>query len=129
MKCPECGAETEVFDSRPGGCAGTVHVKPQLVYRRRRCVACGHRFTTHEKPVGEWEGADIEPTNPLERLSHELDVVLMRYEKASRDEARTLGRAVILLEQVTTAVARAYRDSAASETAPKKPRSRVGGAT
>jgi transcriptional regulator NrdR family protein len=46
MKCPECGAETAVIDSRPA--LGTVR-------RRRECTACGHRFTTREVNQEDWE--------------------------------------------------------------------------
>ena len=41
MKCPECGAWTEVLESR----------RPKTdnyIYRRREC-GNGHRFTTHEQ--------------------------------------------------------------------------------
>lgn len=38
MKCPTCGAPTEVKDTRYG------------FYRRRECYN-GHRFSTHEKVV------------------------------------------------------------------------------
>ena len=40
MKCESCKNEqTEVIDSRPSG---------ETIRRRRRCVGCGHRFTTRE---------------------------------------------------------------------------------
>ena len=41
MKCPYCGgAESGVIDSRPGD---------EGVRRRRKCLACGARFTTYER--------------------------------------------------------------------------------
>ncbi len=41
MKCPYCGgAESRVIDSRPGD---------EGVRRRRKCLACGARFTTYER--------------------------------------------------------------------------------
>jgi len=41
MKCPYCGeSESRVIDSRPGD---------EGVRRRRRCLACGARFTTYER--------------------------------------------------------------------------------
>jgi len=43
MRCPVCGhPESKVLDSRPteGG---------SVIRRRRECLACGRRFTTHEK--------------------------------------------------------------------------------
>lgn len=42
MNCPRCQAATQVLESRAasGGAA---------VRRRRRCSACGHRFTTFER--------------------------------------------------------------------------------
>lgn len=42
--CPHCaGVATEVVDSRPGLVLGHVSVR-----RRRKCKACGLRFTTFE---------------------------------------------------------------------------------
>ncbi len=42
MRCPACDdAESRVVDSRTTGDA---------VRRRRECLACGERFTTHERP-------------------------------------------------------------------------------
>lgn len=41
MRCPECQHDdSKVIDSRPGDDA---------IRRRRECLACGHRFTTHER--------------------------------------------------------------------------------
>lgn len=41
MKCPHCGHEdSKVTDSRTDG---------DSVRRRRQCLACGFRFTTHER--------------------------------------------------------------------------------
>ncbi len=40
MKCPECDAQTEVKDSRPGA--------DNTIRRRRRCAGCHLRFTTYE---------------------------------------------------------------------------------
>lgn len=41
MRCPECGqAESKVVDSRTSGDA---------IRRRRECLECGARFTTHER--------------------------------------------------------------------------------
>ena len=39
MKCPECDGPTKVIDSRK---------KPEYLYRRRLCRACGARFSTKE---------------------------------------------------------------------------------
>ena len=39
MPCEKCGADTRVTDSRNHG---------GKVYRRRKCEACGHGFTTYE---------------------------------------------------------------------------------
>lgn len=39
MKCPICGEETKVIDSRPF--YGTIK-------RRRECLSCSYRFTTEE---------------------------------------------------------------------------------
>lgn len=40
MKCPVCGADTEVVNSRVTDC--------ECVKRRRECVECKYRFTTLE---------------------------------------------------------------------------------
>ncbi|HEX2252133.1 MAG TPA: ATP cone domain-containing protein [Thermoanaerobaculia bacterium] len=40
MECPYCGGSSKVVDSRPTA---------DGIRRRRRCEACGKRFTTHER--------------------------------------------------------------------------------
>lgn len=44
MKCPECGKNTRVINSRPTG--------GNRVIRRRHCPGCRHRFSTYEQPFG-----------------------------------------------------------------------------
>ena len=44
MKCPYCSNKTKVTDKRPSGVEGSVR-------RRRECLKCKKRFTTHEKVV------------------------------------------------------------------------------
>jgi transcriptional regulator NrdR family protein len=39
VRCPACGADSRVVDSRPKG---------PTVWRRRECVMCRRRFTTRE---------------------------------------------------------------------------------
>ena len=39
MTCPVCGGKTEVRDS---------YSEVDVIYRKRRCVECGHTFTTEE---------------------------------------------------------------------------------
>jgi transcriptional regulator NrdR family protein len=46
LKCPECGAWTDVLETR--------YMKDNAVYRRREC-ANNHRFTTHEKVITQKE--------------------------------------------------------------------------
>lgn len=41
MNCPDCGGATGVLETA---------AYPDRVRRRRECVACGHRFTTDERP-------------------------------------------------------------------------------
>jgi hypothetical protein len=110
MTCPVCGTVQEsgtdrIVESRLAASGGV---------RRRRECRCGHRFSTIEKTIDEVEEQDDEGT-PLRRLSRDLEIILLRYERASKDEPATLGRAVVLFEQVTTAIARAYADSAEDE--------------
>jgi transcriptional repressor NrdR len=46
MHCPRCEATgTRVIDSRDLDAGSTIR-------RRRECEACGHRFTTYERPEG-----------------------------------------------------------------------------
>ena len=40
MTCPVCGGKTTVID-----CAADC----ECVYRQRKCVECGHKFTTTEQ--------------------------------------------------------------------------------
>ena len=43
MKCPKCGNDDDkVLDSRSSK-------EGAVVWRRRECLKCGHRFTTHEE--------------------------------------------------------------------------------
>lgn len=39
--CETCGGETMVRDSR-------ISTRTQAIRRRRKCLKCGHRFTTYE---------------------------------------------------------------------------------
>jgi transcriptional repressor NrdR len=46
MRCPRCEqSATRVIDSRDLEAGSTIR-------RRRECEACGHRFTTYERPEG-----------------------------------------------------------------------------
>jgi transcriptional regulator NrdR family protein len=38
-KCGKCGARSQVFDSR---------FRHSTTFRRRKCIKCGHRWTTKE---------------------------------------------------------------------------------
>lgn len=41
VKCPDCGALTQVIEKRNSG--------DRLVRRRHRCTHCKNRFTTYER--------------------------------------------------------------------------------
>lgn len=41
MKCPFCGSESRVIESR--------HTEDGAIRRRRECVGCGRRFNTYER--------------------------------------------------------------------------------
>lgn len=43
MRCPKCGGDTQVIDSRPDEKHGW------YIWRRRRCYDCTYRFTTEER--------------------------------------------------------------------------------
>jgi len=49
MKCPKCGSETKVKDSR----------RPidAEIHRRRECTSCGHRFSTIEAELRTFDPA------------------------------------------------------------------------
>lgn len=52
MKCPYCGNnKSEVVDSRP---------QVDVIRRRRLCLNCGKRWTTHETTVRAVDG-DLRP--------------------------------------------------------------------
>lgn len=40
MNCPVCGEKTKTIETR--------HPDPEVVRRRRECLACGYRFSTVE---------------------------------------------------------------------------------
>jgi transcriptional repressor NrdR len=45
MRCPQCLGPTHVRDTRPVG--------DMAVRRRRECLRCNHRFSTHERKAVE----------------------------------------------------------------------------
>lgn len=47
-KCPKCNGDTDVLDSRD-------REELQLLYRRRRCKKCRHRFSTFEITQGQYD--------------------------------------------------------------------------
>ena len=58
IACPACGAQTEVVETR--------HRRPNGLYRRRRCPACGERVSTHETivvPHGNGTGCRFAPAS------------------------------------------------------------------
>lgn len=47
MNCPKCNKDSlEVIDSR----SNSIYNAP-AIYRRRKCLECGYRFTTYEVDV------------------------------------------------------------------------------
>lgn len=53
FRCPLCDGPTAVLKIR--------HPAPGIVARRRRCLACPHRLTTHERAVREDKGLLVAP--------------------------------------------------------------------
>lgn len=47
MKCPICGEQSKVMESRDGG---------KTVIRRRKCKACSQIFYTEEKRIDYYDG-------------------------------------------------------------------------
>ena len=64
MRCPECGEETEVVDSRKSH---------NTIRRRRECLNCGLRFTTYE--VLDYDYQDLKK---LLECSKELHSIIKR---------------------------------------------------
>jgi transcriptional repressor NrdR len=67
MLCPTCGAsENRVIDSRPAENGGAIR-------RRRRCEACGIRFTTYERLEPQFmvskRSGSVEPFSPAKLAS------------------------------------------------------------
>ena len=48
--CPKCGGKSSVTDSRQTS---------TNIRRRRQCVACGSRWSTHEVLIGQGEAIDV----------------------------------------------------------------------
>lgn len=44
IRCPTCHGQTKVLETRP---------RTFGVYRRHKCLKCGEKFTTHERPKRE----------------------------------------------------------------------------
>ena len=67
--CPKCSARGDVYDSRERG---------TRKWRRRRCDFCGHRWTTIEIHMKEW--------NRLRRVADALGAALEHMEAGDNDE-------------------------------------------
>lgn len=62
MKCPYCGADSRVLDTREtkGG-----------IHRRRECLSSvPHRFTTNEHVVGDKEMTDADAQRMAQRVAN-----------------------------------------------------------
>ena len=62
MRCPKCGSNTSVTDSR--------HRTGNITYRHRVCEKCGYGFATHETVYNR--STDRERKNTREKV---IDVV------------------------------------------------------
>lgn len=66
VTCPNCKSnQTDVVDSRPF---------PDHVNRRRRCLGCGHRFSTIEIEKVQHESL-INRANVIQRLRRIMDLL------------------------------------------------------
>ena len=63
--CPKCAQQMGVKDSRPGMLPGVI------VRRRRVCVGCGFRCTTHEMLVDDAAASDNASAAVLAVLLHD----------------------------------------------------------
>lgn len=81
MRCPECNiSSTSVYDSRPEG---------DIVYRRRKCLRCGHKWRTverfyqepvKEKPVKTKSSSKITKRNFDRQYEEDFDYLDERHE-------------------------------------------------
>lgn len=89
MLCPECQSASRVIDSRN---------KPEYLYRRRECLECGERFTTHETLIITRKGVKIEMSvaDELEKLIQEQakDAKTARVWSVSLDKPDRYGRSL-----------------------------------
>ena len=63
--CPKCAQQMGVKDSRPGMLPGVI------VRRRRVCVGCGFRCTTHELLIDDAAASDNASADVLAVLLHD----------------------------------------------------------
>lgn len=82
MQCPECGAPTDVIDSRLNSVNGRVR-------RRRRCSAkkCSARFTTYEYAVGD---PDLDGMASVETVLKNIEAEVRKAQIKCRDIIRGL---------------------------------------
>lgn len=76
MKCPKCGGTSQVLDSR---------ANESGIRRRRRCEA-GHRFTTQEVTLSEWQ-------TKIEEAVDDVMTAVFRAAERARDKRRNRNRA------------------------------------
>jgi len=69
MTCPNCKKETEIYNTRK---------QDTVVWRRRRCLICKFRFSTHERMVKLKPGRPEVDDITLDQL---LDKVIEAYER------------------------------------------------
>lgn len=63
MTCPKCYEMTAVKDSRE---------RDGKIYRRRECIACGYRFSTHEIPIEILDEQKSETFKTVNALTNEI---------------------------------------------------------
>ena len=78
MMCPECGGDGAVFDSRAES--------HSVVWRRRKCRSCEHRWTTWESVSRPETSALVSAVATLARLQAEFQTEIDRL--SAVDEAR-----------------------------------------
>ena len=86
MRCPQCGAASEVSDTRPA--------QHGLVVRRARKCFNEHRFVTYEAPSAAY-------TSSTPAVKRAVDAVLRRWARRERDKG--IRRALKTLSYTQTA--------------------------
>lgn len=66
VQCPRCNSQSKVFNSRDVN---------QARWRRRRCMKCGHRYSTYEIHAEEYERLQQVDVNKIDAAITVLNTI------------------------------------------------------